>query len=298
MTTGSLTESEPLVGSTKPRLCNWEELPEWQKDNHYIETGYVRETNSFKRCFESLGYLHNETVNIYSHLVPGMSFLLLLVVSVVYFFPIEIYESTSVVDLVIIGLFLLGLSACLTLSSIFHCLKSHSLKVSVLGNKLDYLGIVILIVTSMVGIIYYSFVDAKATGLFFITVTLIFGTMCGYVSLKEKFRRPELRGIRAAMFVAFGLSSVFPILYGIAKYGVEQAWLRAGLGYVLLELFFYISGAALYGSRFPERLLPGKFDYFGHSHQIFHVFVVIAACCHGTALLKSYDHAHNNALSL
>ena len=30
-------------------------------------------------------------------------------------------------------------------------------------------------------------------------------------------------------------------------------------------------------ARFPERLLPGKVDYIGNSHQIFHTFVLVGA---------------------
>lgn len=30
----------------------------------------------------------------------------------------------------------------------------------------------------------------------------------------------------------------------------------------------------------PERWYPGRFDYFGASHQIFHVCVVLAALAH------------------
>ncbi len=30
----------------------------------------------------------------------------------------------------------------------------------------------------------------------------------------------------------------------------------------------------------PERFAKGKFDYFGHSHFLFHMFVVAAALVH------------------
>ena len=39
----------------------WHELPVWQQDNHYIVGGYRRETGSFKKCFDSLFFLHNES---------------------------------------------------------------------------------------------------------------------------------------------------------------------------------------------------------------------------------------------
>jgi adiponectin receptor len=39
-------------------------------------------------------------------------------------------------------------------------------------------------------------------------------------------------------------------------------------------------GAAFYASRFPERWKPGAFDLALHSHQLFHVAVVVAAVIH------------------
>jgi hypothetical protein len=36
----------------------------------------------------------------------------------------------------------------------------------------------------------------------------------------------------------------------------------------------YVAGI-LYGTHFPERLFPGSFDIVGHSHQLFHVFVIL-----------------------
>ena len=48
-------------------------------------------------------------------------------------------------------------------------------------------------------------------------------------------------------------------------------------------------------SRIPERLSPGKFDYLGSSHQIFHVLVVLAAGSHLVGLMKAFDFNHGPA---
>jgi len=39
----------------------------------------------------------------------------------------------------------------------------------------------------------------------------------------------------------------------------------------------YAGGAVIYALKWPEKFYPGKFDYFGHSHNIFHVCVVVGA---------------------
>jgi adiponectin receptor len=51
----------------------------------------------------------------------------------------------------------------------------------------------------------------------------------------------------------------------------------------------YATGAVFYVTRIPERWKPGAFDIAGHSHQIFHVFVVLGALAHTTATLVIID---------
>ncbi|CAF4980095.1 unnamed protein product, partial [Rotaria magnacalcarata] len=50
--------------------------------------------------------------------------------------------------------------------------------------------------------------------------------------------------------------------------------------YLLIVASLYLIGACLYAARIPERLAPGLFDIWFQSHQLFHVFVVAAACVH------------------
>lgn len=278
------------MGEKKRRLYTWDEIPHWQRDNDHILSGYVGETRSLYQCFLSLFYLHNESVNIYTHLIPGFCFLAVLL----FFdkFAVTKFETTTLVDYIMIDLFFFGAFTCLTLSSIFHCLKNHSLSVATFGNKLDYLGIVVLVVTSMVSIMYYGFYETPFLFYFFSCLTCSFGLACAIVSLKERFRTTEWRAYRAAMFVAFGLSAVLPIVTGVFYYGLSEIYLRIQVKWVLLGGIFYIIGAVLYGARFPERCAPGKFDIWGHSHQLFHVLVVIAALCHLNGLMKSYNLVH------
>ena len=45
----------------------------------YIRRGYRRQYNNFSACLKSLFYLHNETVNIWSHLLPTLGYFLALI---------------------------------------------------------------------------------------------------------------------------------------------------------------------------------------------------------------------------
>lgn len=133
----------------------WDDLPDWQKDNQFIRTGYRPESNSIKRSFASLSYLHNETVNIFSHLIPAIGFLIL--GFGLYFTIVPRYESIDRADIIAFGCFFAGAAICLGMSATYHAISNHSYHVARFGNKLDYVGIVFLITGSFIPSIYYGF---------------------------------------------------------------------------------------------------------------------------------------------
>ncbi len=49
--------------------------------------------------------------------------------------------------------------------------------------------------------------------------------------------------------------------------------LQSYVGLALLSL----SGVAIHAARVPERMLPGRFDFLGNSHNLMHVLTVFGA---------------------
>lgn len=114
----------------------------------------------------------------------------------------------------------------------------------------------------------------------------ILGIGCACVSIIPSFRTPAWRPFRAGMFVAMGGSSIVPVLHGLGIYGYATLEERMGLSWMLVEGALYISGAAIYAMRIPEKWSPGRYDLYGSSHQIFHFLVVAAAASHLVGLVK------------
>lgn len=77
-----------------------------------------------------------------------------------------------------------------------------------------------------------------------------------------------------------GLSSIVPTIHLLITDGFEHMINYDSLHWISLMGFLYLVGAAIYAFRFPERCCPGKWDLFCHSHQLFHIFVIIAALVH------------------
>ncbi|KUJ07509.1 HlyIII-domain-containing protein [Mollisia scopiformis] len=269
----------------------WDDLPSWQQDNHYIHSGYRPASASFKNSFASLGYIHNESVNIYSHLLGAVMFSG--IGTVLYASIKPRYPSATSADIFAFGCFFAGAAACLGMSATYHAISNHSPMVAKFGNKLDYVGIVFLITGSFIPSIYYGFYCHPHLQEFYWTMICSLGIGCASVSVFERFRTPAWRPYRAGMFVLMGLSAVFPVVHGVEMYGIEDMKDRIGLTWLVLQGFLYILGAGLYAARWPERSWPGSFDIWGSSHQIFHVLVVMAAGSHLYGLLKAFDFHHN-----
>jgi len=69
-------------------------------------------------------------------------------------------------------------------------------------------------------------------------------------------------------------------------------WMGGLSDFVFLFVFgglLYIMGAIIYATRIPERYYPGVFDYWFHSHSLFHLFIVGAAFVHFKALLDLFE---------
>ncbi|PWY92494.1 hemolysin-III channel protein Izh2 [Aspergillus heteromorphus CBS 117.55] len=273
------------------KLLHWDDLPHWQRDNQHIHTGYRPASASLLVSLQSLTYLHNETVNIYTHLLPSL--LAVPAAGLLYRALAPRYENATQADLVAFGCFFAGAAFCLGMSATYHTISNHSPVVARVGNAFDYVGIVGLIVGSFVPSVYFGFYCLPDLQRLYWTMICTIGLGCTLVSIFPHFRTPRWRPFRAAMFVGMGLSAVFPVIHGLRLYGLEQMTRQIGLGWLLLQGFLYILGASIYAARLPERLRPGQFDLWGSSHQIFHVLVVCAAVAHLTGLLKAFDYRHS-----
>ncbi|KAJ2775309.1 hypothetical protein IWQ57_000473 [Coemansia nantahalensis] len=273
----------------------WEELPPWMRDNHFIRGGYRRPTNSFRKCFRSWLYVHNETGNIMTHLGGALAFLALCF-TVTRGLLLE-FATIDWRDVATLYVFLLGAVGCMGLSALFHTVSCHSHAVQRAYNKCDYVGIVFLIVGSCVPVFFYMFYCHPRLKFFYLALILGLGALTVYVVVAPRFGTSDYRPLRAATFVALGLSGAVPTAHALALFGWEYTLNAVQVPHMLLMGATYIAGAFIYGARIPERWWPGRFDYFLHSHQIFHVFVVAAATVHFAGVARALRWTHTDGLA-
>lgn len=155
------SRSEPLAepfhphGNDRVYLVPYEHLPEWYQDNPWIRSGYRPVSNSANACFRSWVRLHNEVVNIHSHLFAAIAFLL---AEAYILEPLSSkYPRVSVGDYAVLTIFLSSATICFGLSAAYHTFICHSQKVETIWLRLDFVGIILLILGSFATGIYVGF---------------------------------------------------------------------------------------------------------------------------------------------
>ena len=137
------------------RLLSFQEIPDWHKDNEFVLHGYRPEFKAARACLNSLYYLHNETVNIYTHLIPAT--LTILAEGLFFQYLDRHYPNAKKTDYIIFGFFILTAVICYLISSTYHTMMCHSEHISQLWLRVDFIGIVILTLGDFVSGIYLVF---------------------------------------------------------------------------------------------------------------------------------------------
>ena len=134
---------------------------EWQKDNEFILSSYRKASYSLDRSLKSIWSIHNETVNIWSHLLGAGAWLFLLIqvlLSVDWFQrQREGLAAPPTGDLVALALYYAGVVMTFASSTLFHTFANHSAELHERGNALDHLGIVVVMWASSVCSDYFGF---------------------------------------------------------------------------------------------------------------------------------------------
>ncbi|GLU09631.1 hypothetical protein SLE2022_264800 [Rubroshorea leprosula] len=308
-------------------LVSFRELPDYMKDNEFI-LNYYRANWPLKEAFLSIFRWHNETLNIWTHLLGFILFVGLTMANLMEVqqvadllsfitrsFPVSsnsnvshnpeefFVGATDQIELKGITtpemditppltsvtrwpffVFLSGSMFCLLSSSICHLFSCHSHHLNLLLLRIDYTGITIMIITSFFPPIYYIFQCEPHWHFVYLGGITAMGIFTVVTLLSPALSSGKFRAFRAMLFCSMGFFGIVPAVHStIVNWSNPRR--NITLAYESAMALFYLTGTGFYVGRIPERWKPGRFDLAGHSHQIFHVLVVMGALAHYGATL-------------
>lgn len=91
---------------------------------------------------------------------------------------------------------------------------------------------------------------------------------------QTKYKRPYPPIKRFLQFAPCGVLWIFTILPLFINYVMSESdGFKISYAYHFCHIFTFLAGAAFFALDFPQRYFPGRLDFFGQGHNIFHVCV-------------------------
>lgn len=183
---------------------------------------------------------------------------------------------------------------CLTGSALFHLMFISSRATWEVLSRVDYTGIIVLICGSTEAAVYYMLYNHPPLRVLHMTTVAISNALVLAVVLAPTLQHKPV--LRSLAFI--GVSGVGAVALFHAMMLPDSNFLafKEAVRWLAWEGVFYLSGAVLYMFRFPERIMPGRVNLVGASHQLFHIAVCLGAWAHYRAV-AGYVHAMEAGLT-
>ncbi|ESO10566.1 hypothetical protein HELRODRAFT_72643 [Helobdella robusta] len=254
--------------NTNISLCKYRSLPVFLKDNPYIVNGY-RPILSVPLCVKSIFIWSNEFINIWSHLLGFLIFFLLTLHHVL-FVPSSIVKFQDRF-VIICGMLCYQASVCLICSASFHIFKCHSPEMYRKFLNIDLFGISLGLVGCYFPGLYLGFLCFQSwQNLYMFLLVLILMALFYWHWNLGALDSQKFDFVNNNSFVVPSIHWVY-LNGGLGSAFVQEFGLKIMILYILLALAF-----SFYISKFPERFFPGRFDYVGSSHQLWHIFIFLS----------------------
>ncbi|XP_061174203.1 membrane progestin receptor alpha-B-like [Saccostrea echinata] len=260
-----------------PKTVSTKEIPSLYHEPH-IEEGYRQNDLPWIYYISSLFQMHNETVNVWTHLIGFV----VCVYSLLSFQQSYDLITDPYMWPLVAGY--AGMSAMFLFSACAHLLANTSSVVHYTGFGVDYAGLSLYGIGSVLLHFNYA-IHHSAKGSFIQEYSVPIGVIlaicvciCGCVS-KFSYSRPYPFQRKLWIIIPVGLVFVLveiPIIHRLYLYSSHEIH-DESLVHHIGHMTLFITAAFFFGSHIPERWYPGRFDLIGHSHQIFHVFIVLVA---------------------
>ena len=215
----------------------------------------------------SLFYWHNETLNIWTH-VLGFCFFLWFT-----FYSLDGFlKEAEFGDRVLHGAFLVSIQVQMICSATHHWFGCMIRPIYYLTARLDYSAIAFLLPIANALIVYSLFYCENFLFWLYSLLNIFCGLLVMGLCWWPTFQTPSYQKIRALSFSLLGLFGALP--WSHIFFRDPSLFLSPTFVWQMITLAVMGTGVGVYISRYPERAQPGKWDCC-QSHCFWHIFVVI-----------------------
>ncbi|XP_052768975.1 membrane progestin receptor beta-like [Mya arenaria] len=268
-----------------------------------ILSGYRLLHRPWKYYLFSLFQFHNETVNVWTHLIGCF-----IILHKMYGY---VNEFTFNVDHVLTTLLLFGTTCIVGLftSAMVHLLHSKSCYIHFVAFMTDYIGATICSFGSGISGIYgssdeafYHVMEPFYITLLFVSSYLNFVNLC--VAKLWYGHDPHNLNRKYMFIIGMGMQATINAAPFLPRYSdcfYDDQCSIASLNYLTAIQIIFVLEALAFAAHQPEKKWPGKFDIVGHGHQIFHVLIVInhvlqLDCMYNDHVSGIIDHSKPNGM--
>nr|UYS55293.1 membrane progestin receptor beta [Physella acuta] len=246
-----------------------------------VKSGYRPTKKDPTYYVKSAFQVNNETVNVWTHAI-GFCIILLKTLS---YLPFYLDRDPRYWPM-------LGFGVCslifLALSTFAHAVHSASPLMHYLCFQIDYAGVAQFTLGGSLLMSYLQVSEEIVTSyfpywVFPVNILLSFNDFLCCTIAKLKYRRPYPFARKLWQVIPLTTHASFSVfvLMGPRFFkcfrspSCHMFWEEPGLAFVFLASIAGIICAVFFSSHIPEKIWPGKFDFIGQGHQIFHVSSVI-----------------------
>uniref|UniRef100_A0A8D0E8X3 Progestin and adipoQ receptor family member 5 n=1 Tax=Salvator merianae TaxID=96440 RepID=A0A8D0E8X3_SALMN len=257
-----------------PRLLSTDQVPKVFREQGIL-FGYRHPSSSATDCIFSLFQMTNETINIWTHFLPAWYFLWKLLA---FSCALDAQKDTYTWP------FLAYLFTCCVYpltSSFAHTFSTMSGRARHICYFFDYGALALYSLGSAVAYSTYVFPEEWLNGrfhIYFVSIavlnTAISTALSCYSRLTEMEQPKFSKALRTLAFAYPYLYDSTPLFYRLHLCALSGCPDSSVPAHYRHTAFAWLT-CFLFATHLPERLAPGRFDYIGHSHQLFHICGII-----------------------
>ncbi|XP_029352210.1 membrane progestin receptor beta [Echeneis naucrates] len=263
----------------------------------YILSGY-RPVHQDWRCYLlSLFQRHNESLNVWTHLLAGLVLLVRWQANVG---ALGYNLDTASLPLC---LFFVSSLTYLYFSVAAHLLQSHSEHAHYFFFFMDYVGVAVYQYGCSLGHYFYTSEPAwreSYIGQCFLPGAALFGwfSCAGCCFAKARYRRPYPVQRKICQLIPTTLAYLLDIS-PVAHRLFTVSWTQESSQiFHALQIASFLLSALFFSCPIPERFFPGRCDFVGQGHQIFHLFLSLCTMVQLEALFQDYARRRDTVVEV